>query len=39
MDFKHLEKKNYFSEALRENSHNPKQLWKKIEKISALKEN
>ena len=36
---KHLEKKNYFSETLRENSYNPKQLWKKIERISALKEN
>ena len=34
---KHLEKKNYFSEALRETSHSPKQLWKKLKELVPSK--
>ena len=34
---KHHEKKNYFNEASRENSHNPKQLWKKLKEVVPSK--
>ena len=34
---KHDEKKNYFNEALRENSHNPKQLWEKLKELVPSK--
>ena len=34
---KHHEKKNYFNETLRENSHTPKQLWKKLKELVPSK--